>query len=145
MGEQRILRTLRRVEGVTYWVLNNPREIGGFINSNIRGEWERDNLSDGVDSDTDDWLLTLPKRTWRLRILDIAKITLDPSMMARESFVKQLEKRSNEMRRSLSEYHIVIWPVVLRGEDYRLKDGYCRFTTLKKMGIGRILAYVGRF
>ena len=139
------MRTLRHVEGITYWVLNEPKEIRGLINSNIRQEWERDNLTDGVDSAADDWLLTLPKRVWRLGILDINRITLDPSMMSRESFVKELDERSNEMRRSISEYHIVIWPLVLRGEDHRLKDGYCRFTTLKKMGIRRILAYVGRF
>jgi hypothetical protein len=133
------------VQGITYWVLNDPKEIRGFINSNVRQEWERDNLTDGVDSDADDWLLTLPKRVWRLRSLAIDEMTLDPSMMARESFVKQLDERSNEMRRSISEYHIVLWPLVLRGEDYRLKDGYCRFTTLERMGIRRVLAYIGDF
>lgn len=133
------------MQGITYWVLNDPKEIRGFINSNVRQEWERDNLTDGVDSDADDWLLTLPKRVWRLRSLAIDEMTLDPSMMARESFVKQLDERSNEMRRSISEYHIVLWPLVLRGEDYRLKDGYCRFTTLERMGIRRVLAYIGDF
>jgi hypothetical protein len=140
------LRTLRRVQGITYWVLNDPKEIRRFINSNIRQEWERDNIDDGVNSKTDDWLLSLPRRVWRLKILDVVKITLDPLMMAREDFVKRLDERSDEMRRSVSEYHrFVIWPLVLRGEDYRLKDGYCRFTTLKRMDIRRVLAYVGDF
>jgi len=138
------LRTLRRVQGIAYWVLNDPKEIRRFINSNIRQEWERDNIDDGVDSKTDDWLLSLPRRVWRLRTLGVAKISLDPSMMAREGFVKHLNVRSDEMRRSISEYHrFVLWPLVLRGEDYRLKDGYCRYTTLKRMGIVRVLAYVG--
>ena len=134
------------MQGITYWVLNDPKEIRHFINSNIGQEWERDNIDDGVDSKTDEWLLSLPRRVWRLRMLSVAKITLDPLMMAREDFVKRLDERSNEMRRSVSEYHrFVIWPLVLRGEDYRLKDGYCRFTTLKKMGIRRVLAYIGDF
>jgi len=137
------LRILRRVQGITYWVLNDPREIRRFINSNVKGEWERDNKEDGVDSDTDDWLLSLPKRDWRMRILETTKVRLDPSMMARESFTRRLDERSNEMRRSISEYQIVIWPIVIRAEDNMLKDGHCRFTTMQKMQIGKVMAYVG--
>jgi len=137
------VRTLRRLQGVTYWVINDRDEIREFINSNVKREWERDNKEDGIDSRKDDWLLSLPKREWRLRILEIAKVRLNPSMMARRTFVMELKRRSEEMRRSMSEYYAVIWPLVVRGEDYELKDGYCRFTALKGMGATKVMAYVG--
>jgi hypothetical protein len=78
-----------------------------------------------------------------MRILETTKVRLDPSMMARSSFTMRLGERSDEMRRSISEYHTIIWPIVIRAEDNMLKDGYCRFTTLKKMQIGKVMAYVG--
>jgi len=33
---------LRRVEGVTYWVIEDSKEIRKLINTNIRHEWEKD-------------------------------------------------------------------------------------------------------
>jgi len=65
-------------------------------------------------------------------------------MMMNKEFTRRLGKRSDEMRRSITAFRVVIWPLIIREEDYRLKDGYCRFTTLRKMGKSQALAYVGR-
>jgi hypothetical protein len=135
--------TLRQLQGITYWVINDGDELRAFINSNIKAEWERDNEMDGIDSRSDEWLLTLPNRVWSLQTLEIGEVKPDSSMMSDRKFTKRLEGRSKEMRRSISEYHSVIWPLVIRGEDNRLKDGYCRFTALKDMGIEKVMAYVG--
>jgi len=32
---------------------------------------------------------------------------------------------------------------VIQGEDFELRDGYCRFSTLKSMGVRKVMAYVG--
>jgi hypothetical protein len=136
-------RTLRTLEGITYWVINDPNELRTFINSNLRREWERDNQEDGLDSRTDSWLLSLPKRAWHLGVLKTADVKLDSSMMANEDFATRLKERSEELRRSVSEYNAVIWPLVIREEDYQLKDGYCRFVTLRRMGVSRLMAYFG--
>jgi hypothetical protein len=138
-----VARVVRRLEGITYWVVNDRKEIRRFINTSVRREWEEDNKNDGVDSRKDDWLLSLPRREWRFRILRMDRVRLNPEMMARSSFTTELNRRSREMRRSLTSYGIVIWPIVIRGEDYELKDGYCRFTTLRGMGIRTVFAYVG--
>ena len=132
------------MQGITYWVISDPTELERFINSNVKSEWEKDNHDDGIDSKTDDWLMSLRKREWRVKSIDISRVQPDPLMISNKKFAERLDKRSNELRRSISGYHVVIWPIILRGEDQRLKDGYCRFTTLRKMGISRTLAYVGR-
>lgn len=137
------LSTLKRVQGVTYLVINDPMEIRHFVNSNVKAEWECDNRNDGVDSRTDDWLVSLPGRRWCLRTVKTEIVKPDPSMMAKEPFMKRLEARSDELVRSISEYHSVIWPVVLRQEDYRLKDGYCRYMALRKLRVTKIMSYVG--
>ena len=131
------------MQGITYWVINDRSEIRRYINSNVKHEWERDNQEDGVDSRKDDWLLSLPRRGWVLRTLESDRVRLNPSTMARRSFTSRLKQRSDELRRSILEYHTVIWPLVIQGEGFELRDGYCRFTTLKSMGIGKVMAYVG--
>jgi hypothetical protein len=136
-------RIIRRLRGITYWVFPDKREIRGFINSNIKKEWEKDDFEDRTNPQKDGWLLSLPKRKWNLQEIDIDSIMLNHEMLARDAFTTRLEERSNELRKVLSEYNAVIWPLVIRGEDFELKDGYCRYTTLKKMGVSRTLAYVG--
>lgn len=87
--------------------------------------------------------MSLPKRKWHTSILDISEVRLDPEMMAKESFTTELEERSKEMGRSISEYQVAIWPLVIGGEDYMLRDGYCRFMTLKGLGVSKVMAYAG--
>ena len=138
-----VARVIRRLEGITYWVINDRDEIRRFINTNIRQEWEEDNRNDGIDSRKDDWLLSLSRREWRLRIVGMDMVRPNPAMMARPSFTKELNQRSKEMCRSLTNYGILIWPLVIGGEDHELRDGYCRFTTLRNIGISKVFAYVG--
>ncbi len=136
-------RPLRRVEGITYWVIDDSKQIRRFINTTIRREWEKDAETDGVDASLDPWLRDLSKMKWSLRTIAVANIKLDPSMMRQQEFVARLEERSRQLRRGIELYGQVIWPVIIRGEDSTLKDGYCRYTTLKTMGVKRTLAYAG--
>lgn len=73
----------------------------------------------------------------------MADVKLDSSMMERQSFVDRLEERSKELARGIEHCDAVIWPVVLRGEDFLLMDGYCRYTTLKRLNKTKALAYIG--
>lgn len=134
---------LRRVEGITYWVIDGSKQIRRFINTNIRREWEKDAETDGVDASLDPWLRDLSRMTWSLQAIAMANVKLDPSMIRRQNFVARLEERRKQLRREIELYDQVIWPVIIRGEDSMLKDGYCRYTTLKTMGVKRTLAYVG--
>ena len=137
------MKTVRRLEGVAYWVLSDPGEIRSFINTNVKAEWEQDDREDGDDAKKDEWLLGLRRRTWGLKKLAAEDIRLERATVSRRGFLSRLDERSEEMRRAISVYHMVIWPVVVAGEDLELKDGYCRLATLKKLGVRKVLAYVG--
>jgi predicted nuclease with TOPRIM domain len=142
-GIKRSTQTLRRVEGITYWVIGDSKQIRRFINSNIRHEWEKDAETDEVDRRLDPWLPNLSEMKWSLQTIVMANVRLDPSMTRRQEFVARLEERSKQLRGEIELYDQVIWPLIIRGEDSVLEDGYCRYSTLKIMGVKRTLAYVG--
>ena len=139
----RSFSSLRRVEGVTYWVIDDSKEIRRLINTNIRHEWEKDAETEGIDPSLDPWLRGLSKMKWSLKRFATSNVRLDSSMMRRRDFVARLQERSKQLRREIELYDRVIWPVIIRGEDSMLRDGYCRYTTLKTMAVEKILAYVG--
>jgi len=109
-----VARVIRRLEGITYWVINDSEGIRRFINTSVRRKWEEDNRNDRVNSRMDDWLLSLSKRQWRLQTLSVNRVKLNPAMVARRSFRARLKARSEEMQRSIASYGVVIWPLVIK-------------------------------
>jgi len=149
--DKRFLTTpIRRLDGITYWVIEDPDGIYDYINNEIRREWEADARSEGRNPKKDLWLRTLSKRRWSLEITDIDRIKLNPQIMnyvdskSGYIFSENLVKRSGELQMSIREYALVIWPVIVRREDFMLVDGYCRYHALKAMKVSRIYAYVGK-
>jgi hypothetical protein len=140
---------LRRLEGISYWVIEDPDAIYGFINTNIRKEWEADVRSVGENPLNDPWLRTLSERKWRLDIIDVNRIELSTNLMSYVNvergyvFAEPLRRRRDELRKSIETYDAVIWPIIVREEDLGLVDGYCRYTTLREMSVSRIYAYLG--
>ena len=142
-GIKTTTQLLKRVEGITYWVIDDPKQIRKFINTNLRQEWKKDAETDGVDPGRDPWLRDLSKLEWSLQTIAMAKVRPSLSMMRRQEFIARLKERSKQLRRAIELYDQVIWPVIIQGNHSMLKDGYCRYTTLKTMGVKRTLAYVG--
>ena len=140
---------IRRLEGVTYWVIEDSEAIHDFVNTEVKKEWEADARSEGRDPKKDSWLKTLPKRRWRLSIIRTDTVKLDPDIMnyvnnkTGYNFAERLAKRSEQLQREIKEFCQVIWPVIVKGENTQLADGYCRYATLKVMGVSRIYAYIG--
>jgi hypothetical protein len=142
------LTTLRKLDGISYWVIEDPDEIHEFINTQIRKEWTQDAKDESRDPQDDAWLQALAKRKWRLEILELGDIKPNPYEfipVTGYNFEERLAKRAQRLREAVQTYGSVIWPVVIRGEDMQLVDGYCRFTTLEALNVPRIYAYVGRF
>ncbi len=50
---------IRRLDGITYWVIENPEAIYDFIDTEIRKEWTEDARSEHRDTADDEWLKTL--------------------------------------------------------------------------------------
>ena len=69
---------MRRLDGIAYWVIEDPDEIYDFINSQIRKEWTADAKDEGRNPQEDIWLLGLSKREWRLEILQLDEIKPNP-------------------------------------------------------------------
>ena len=140
---------IRRLEEVTYWVIENPEAIHDFINIEVRKEWETDARSEHRDPKDDPWLTTLARRKWHLETMDITRIKLDPDIMnyvdPERGFAssKSLEKRSAELRHNIEAGGVVLSPLIIRKEDYQLVDGYCRYTALKAMRVSRTYTYTG--
>lgn len=149
MVKQHLTTPIRRLEGITYWVIENPDGIHDFINREIRLEWEADARFEGRDPCQNVWLRTLSKRRWKLEIIELSQIKLNPKIMnyadAKRGYVfsEALAIRSNELKQCIEEFALVIWPVIVRKEDSMLVDGYCRYTALRAMNAQRIYAYVG--
>ena len=133
------LTPIRHLEGITYWVIEDSYDIGDFVSLVLRKEWEADLRSEGRNPASDQWLTDLMKRRWVLQTIRTADVNTDSDYASSE----RLKQRSAEMRRAIEEYGSVIWPIVVREERFLLADGYCRYATLKDMGIQKVYAYVG--
>ena len=135
---------IRRLEGVVYWVIDDPSDIGDFIRTVLRKEWEGDLRSEGKDPSHNSWLADLLRRRWELGVLKTLEVEPDMEWVTPEFLASErLGQRRAELRRTIEYGGAVIWPIVARAEGYKLADGYCRYTALKEMGVPRLYAYVG--
>jgi hypothetical protein len=144
-----VITPLRRLEGISYWVIDDSDGIYDFINTEVRKEWEFDVKTMPGDPASGVWLATLARRKWRLEIVRSEDITLDESIMdyvetkTGLNFAERLAKRRQELRTAIELWGRVIWPIVIRKDDMHVLDGYCRFTTLVEMKISKVYAYLG--
>ena len=140
---------IRRLDGVTYWVIEDPDGIRDFVNNELRREWEEDARSEDRDPRKDAWLETLSKRRWSLRTIEIDRIKLNLGIMNYKDvergyvFQESLAKRSQELIETVERFAAVIWPLVVKEEGFMLVDGYCRYTMLGALKASRTYAYVG--
>ena len=137
---------IRKLDGISYWVIESPDEIYDFMNNHLRQEWVGDAKDEGRRIEEDIWLRELPRREWRLAVLALRAIIADPYEFIPRTgynFEERLAERTKELRRAIENYGSVIWPITVRGEDMLLVDGYCRFATLQAMKVPRVYAYVG--
>lgn len=141
---------IRRQDAVSYWVIEDPEAIYDFINNAVRKEWVEDAKSEHRDPRNDPWLKTLSKRRWCLELIEIERLRLDPEIMGYADksrdyvFKERLEQRRRELEKTIRNFGVVIWPLIVRKEDLQLVDGYCRHATLVAMNVSRVYVYVGR-
>ena len=84
-----------------------------------------------------------------LEVVEMSKIKLSLNIMNYSdeatgyNFRKRLEERKKILRRDLERLGAVIRPLILRGEDMQLMDGYCRYQVLSDKMVTKVFAYVG--
>jgi len=80
--------------------------------------------------------------------MEISRIKLDPEIMSYVDpergyvFLKSLEKRSADLSHNIAAGAVVLPPLIVRNEDTRLLDGYCRYAALKGMKVSKTYTYV---
>ena len=98
---------IRRLEGISYWVIEDVDAIYDFVNTEIHKEWETDARSEYRKPEDDPWLETLRIRKWHLEVMGVTQIKLNPDIMNYVDpkrgyvFPKSLEQRSSELRQSI--------------------------------------------
>ena len=141
---------LRYLDKVAYRVIEDPEAICDFVDRHLRREWKERMRGRGGDPKWNPWLLSLLRRAWKLSIVELDSISLGLRIMnyvdpwSGDNFREDLSKRVTELQKSIQRSGLAIKPIVIRAEDSRLMDGYCRYHTLLGMGISRSYAYSGR-
>jgi hypothetical protein len=142
---------IRRLDGITYWAIENSEGIYDFINLEIRKEWTEDARSEHRNPDDDEWLRALSQRRWSLEIIETDRIKLNPNITnyvdssSGYVFLESLDRRRRELEREIRRFGVVIWPLIVKKENLELVDGYCRHAVLKAMSVKRIYVYAGSF
>jgi len=132
-------------------MLEDSDDIHDFINTEVRKELDADFESMGEDPRHDALLNSLPKRKWKLEIVGVEEVRMNPLILnsadpkTGRKFMERLTERRSELRKALETSGTVIWPIVLLREQKLLVDGYCRHATLQEMNIPEAYGYVGRF
>ena len=68
---------VRRLCGITYWVIDDPEGIYDFVNNEVQTEWEADTRFECRKPAEDHWLRTLSKRRWSLEVAGMGRIKLN--------------------------------------------------------------------
>lgn len=125
--------TMRTVENVNYSV-TNPENVRAYVIGVAEKEWEKKDF----DLYGDD----LYKSEWKLEEADVDQIKLNEQMLATEAFQNDLRPRiQNQIE--IHKKSIIIPPLILRGKDLFIFDGYARYHFFKLLGVKKCLAYVG--
>ena len=128
------MSALVEVSGVVYEVADGDA-IAAWIWEMANKEWEPD--------DFDKWGQDLLASEWSVQVVPVAAITMRPELLASAEFQAELLVRV-ETQIGLIRDRTPIPPLVLRGGDLFLFDGYARTHALKALGVSQCLAYVSQ-
>lgn len=124
---------MRITDGITYSVLGEDK-IRDYVVKICEAEWDAEDFPKYGDD--------LYKSQWKLEEVEVSKIKVDQDMLQSETFQKDVQPRIVKQR-ELHEKKEPIPPLILRGNDLLIFDGYARYHLLQELGIKKCLAYVG--
>lgn len=124
---------VRDLNGTRYRLLSDDK-IREFVLDVAHAEWE---LLD-FDIYGDDLLYS----AWELREVELGQIKRNEELLASPKFQDDLKPRIAEIK-ALIRNASTITPLILRGSDFLIFDGYARYQAFKDLGIRKCLAYVG--
>lgn len=85
----------------------------------------------------------LQSAVWGLVIVEVQDVKEHPEIIRSEEFLTDLRPRIQTVSKLIREGK-PIPPLILRGKDHLIFDGYARLHALRALGVKKCLAYVGR-
>ena len=122
------------VQGIRYRV-KKELEIRDHLFAILLSEWEEEEFNREYP-EMDRW-------NWKVETLKVRDIKLWKPLMEDPAFISELEKRV-EAQKNMILRGETVEPIVVRGRDMIIYDGYARLHALKQLGKREALAYVGR-
>ena len=130
----------------TYNVIEDESAIKPFLLKWIGKEWEADHAEFPDQLWTLEWMQSLPVMTFKVEIVEFEKIIPRKDLMEYQTgsynFIEELNRRASEREESMLR-GISIEPLLVRGDNMELMDGYTRYMVLRKHQQGEVYAYVG--
>lgn len=128
------VETEQELEGFRYRIVD-PADIEAYVVETCEAEWDPEDFElFGCD---------LYDQRWELRQVQVLDIRPLESQLASDAFVADVAPRI-ETQRGLFRDNVPIPPLILRGKDYLIFDGYARWHFLKERNVTTCLAYVSR-
>jgi len=118
---------------ITYRTYRKSFEIEIYVLKTCEKEW-----------DTDDFKIfgeDLYNHEWQLQVVDVESINVQKKLLESPEFIADVAPRI-EVQRKLFESGVPIPPLILRGKDHLIFDGYARWHLLNEKRIAQCLAYV---
>ena len=123
------------VEGVAYDVITEPAAVERHVRAMADEEWDPEDFEKfGED---------LRGQRWTLERVLVADVRPQQALLDSPVFRADVGPRIATQRRLRAE-GVPIPPLVLRGRDKLIFDGYARWHLFRELGVRACLAYVGR-
>ena len=122
----------RVVDGITYIVLSQDK-IRNYVIETCQKEWDL--------NDFPKYAGDLYNSTWKLEEIEVDKISLNEMLLKSEFFQKDVQPRIKKQKELYTNKKPVS-PLILRGNDLLIFDGYARYHLFKEIGVKKCLAYV---
>ncbi len=123
----------KKLNGIRYCLVSEDK-IKDYVVEIANKEWSGDDFLKYGDD--------LYKSEWSLEVIEVRKIKPNYEMLKTEKFQKDLLPRIKEQQK-LNSQDKPIPPLILRGSDLLIFDGYARYHVFKERKVEKCLAYVG--
>lgn len=122
-----------KLQGIEYVVLDNPADIEAYVVATCEEEWDPE--------DFDNVGLDLYDQNWSLNEVSVKDISVLEQQLESPAFMEDVTSRIATQKK-LFEQNVPIPPLILRGRDFLIFDGYARWHLFKELGVSKCLAYV---
>lgn len=126
--------SLRIIEGVKYRLVQESM-IGVHVFSILSSEWGEHEFREEQPE--------MEKWNWSAQPIKVEDIRLWKALMQDPAFISDLQGRIRVQKERVMRGD-AIEPIVIRGRDMVIYDGYARLEALKQLGKNKVLAYLGK-